>query len=361
MKVMIIIGSFKMGGAERMSINTGEELLRRGYDIYFILQRPIFEIPHSIPEERITVLRKKDKSHFFYKIFALFWGVFREARKIKPDIIIGFSRFSSFLANFTFHSRIIARLDAYPYRMNIKQRIWADMIIFSPFIKKIILPSSDMLRALEEVKPQGKKKYELIPNSITVSSILNKAAKSDSPYDFEYISAMGRFSPQKNFELLIMAFSKSSLNRRFKLVIIGDGPNRSGLEKLVEENHLKGKVVFTGKLENPFPVIKNSKFFVNPSKFESFGNVILEALLLGVPVIATNCNYGPADMVKTNYNGALISDNNYDELLVKLNEWGEDKLLLKKFSQNAYTSALNFDLEKVGNKWQHLLEDIQSY
>ena len=60
MKVLIIIGSFKMGGAERMSINTGEELVRRGFDVHFIVQRPIFEIPNIRFLTKNTVLRKKN-------------------------------------------------------------------------------------------------------------------------------------------------------------------------------------------------------------------------------------------------------------------------------------------------------------
>ena len=360
MKVLIIIGSFKMGGAERMSINTGEELLRRGFDVHFIVQRPIFEIPHSIPEQKISILRKKNSSNVFYKIVSLFWGVFRESRKIKPDVIIGFSRFSSFLANFTFHPRIIARIDAYPYRMNRKQRIWADIIIKSPLVKKIVLPSSDIVKALQEIRPQGNKKYTLIPNSITISSILNKADEEGPNYDFEYISAMGRFSPQKNFDLLIHAYSKSSIRNKFKLLIVGDGLYKEDLEKQVKKNGLDNNIIFTGRLENPFPVIKNSKFFVNPSKFESFGNVILEALLLGKPVIATDCNYGPADMIKTGYNGALISDDSLDELVEKLDEWAENDSIVNELSQNAYNSATRFDIKKIGDMWQTLLEEINN-
>lgn len=357
MKILIIIGSFKVGGAERMSINTGEELSKRGYDVHYIVQRPIFEIPNSIPDDKIHVLRKKNNQSLFYKISALFLGVYRETRKINPDVIIGFSRFSSFLANFTFHPNIIARFDAYPFRLTKKQRIWADIIISSPFIKKIVIPSSDMLNALEEHRPKGKKKFTLIPNSIFASSILKKIEEGEAEYTFEYISAMGRLSWQKNFELLINAYSKSSIKEKLKLVIIGDGPNRRHLEDLVIKYKLQDFIIFTGRLENPFKILNNSCFFVNPSRFESFGNVILEALLLGKPVIATDCNYGPADMVKTGYNGALISDNDEDELLAKLNEWGNSEETRNLFIPNTYNSAIKFDIDHVGDTWEKVISE----
>ncbi|CAM4240128.1 glycosyltransferase [Gillisia hiemivivida] len=357
MKILIIIGSFKMGGAERMSINTGEELMQLGHDVHYIIQQPIFEIPHDIPSEKITVLRKSEDIGAYKILKALFLGIYKETKRINPEITIGFSRFSSFLANFSFNSNIIARLDAYPYRMNRKQRIWADFIIYSPFVKKIVLPSSDMIEAMNEKRPYGIKKYILIPNSIDVYSILEKAEDPCS-YNFEYISAMGRFSPQKNFELLINAYSESEIRNRFKLIIIGDGAYRTKLERLVKMKGLSDNIIFTGKLKNPFPIIKNSYFFVNPSKFESFGNVILEALLLGKPVIATNCNYGPADMIQNGENGALIADNDVGELKAKLDEWYNNENMVKRLSNNAHNSALNFNRPAVGRKWDKLITEV---
>lgn len=361
MKILIIIGSFKVGGAERMSISTGEELTRRGHDVHYIVQRPIFEIPNSIPKNKIHVLRKKDRNKFSYKVFALLIGVYREAKNINPDIIIGFSRFSSFLANFTFHSKIIARMDAFPYRMSWKQRLWANIVVNSPLVKKVVVPSSGMLSAFEKVKPRSSNKFILIPNSINASSILKKirSNKAKAPFDFNYISAMGRFSPQKNFQLLINAYAKSSIKDKFKLVIIGSGPYEDKLMEKVKEQKLENYIVFTGKLSNPFTVIHHSKFFVNPSKFESFGNVILEALLLGKPVLATNCKYGPADMIKNQYNGALIADDNLDEMVEKLNEWGKSESLMNTFSKNANASAMDFDVEEIGQIWEKLIKSLE--
>ena len=360
MKILIIVGSFKTGGAERMSINTGEELLKRGFDVHYIVQRPIFEIPNTIPKERITILRKKNDQSVFYKIRSLFFGVYNVSRRINPDLVIAFSRFSSFLACFTFNTNIIARFDMNPYTLNRKQRIWANYVLNFPGVKKVVVPSTGMLKALKEKKPKYSNKFIVIPNSIR-SITVNKRAEEPVSEKFKftnYISAMGRLSAQKNFELLIKGFSKSRISDKFKLVIVGDGNLKDKLIDFATKNSVENKIIFTGQLENPFPVIDRSSFFVNTSTRESFCNVILEALTLSKPVIATDCDYGPSDMIDNGENGFLIESNNLDQLVDKLNSLGEDNLLIDKMSANAKKSSLRFQIDYIGNEWENLIKNI---
>lgn len=358
MKILIVVGSFKTGGAERMSINTGEELIKRGHDVYYIVQRPIFEIPNSIPLEKIVVLRKEKRSDFFYKISSLFYGVFSESRKIKPDAVIAFTRFSSFLACFTFSKNIIARFDMNPYKLSKKQRVWADFVLNFPSVKRVIVPSTGMLEALQAIRPKFSQKFEVIPNSIKSETVIERAKDTAPAYSFEYITAMGRLSKQKNFELLIKGFSLSKLKDKFKLLIIGDGNLKDSLESIVKSQGVQEQVVFTGQLKNPFPVIAQSKFFVNTSIHESFCNVILEALTLSKPVIATDCNYGPSDMIMNHQNGFLIENDNLNALVEKLDELGSDDSKMAEFAINAKESSYRFNIEHIGNLWEDLLKRI---
>lgn len=359
MRILIIVGSFKTGGAERISINTGEELIRRGYDVYYIVQRPVFEIPNSIPPDKIIVLRKEPRSDLLYKINSLFLGVFKASSSIKPDVVIAFSRFSSFLACFTFNRNIIARFDANPFRLSKKQRVWADIVLNNPFVKKVVVPSSGMLNALKNTRPQKADKLYVIPNSINPDYILDKEDKS-AKFNFRYIAAMGRLSSDKNFELLIQAFHKSDIKERYKLVIIGEGKLRQVLEHSVKSLGLKDKVIFTGRLQNPFPILSSADFFVNTSLNESFCNVILEALTLGKPVIATDCDYGPSDMIESGLNGFLIPNNNLEQLVAKLNELGHNEMLVNSLGMKANESANKFYLEQVGNIWEKLITNNEN-
>jgi len=357
MKILIIVGSFKTGGAERMSINTGEELKLRGHEVYYLIQRPIFEIPNSINDKNIFVLRKKNKNNFWYKVYSLFVGVFLVSRKINPDIIIGFTRFSSFLSCFTL-KKAIARFDMNPFNLSLKQRVWANIVLLNPVVKSVVVPSEGMYESLVKSKPRYKSKFKVVSNSINFHDVIEKSSEFDVKYDFEFFVAMGRLSNQKNFKLLISAFSKSSIKEKLKLMIIGDGILMPELKKIVDEKNLKNSVIFLGQVQNPFPYIKNSLFLVNTSKHESFCNVILEALSLSKPVIATNCNYGPSDMIINEYNGYLIENDNENELIQILDKISIDFSLVKEKSKNALISSQKFHLSKVGDKWEKLISSL---
>ncbi len=351
-RILLVIGSFKTGGAERVTINTGSELQRRGFDVFYVIQKNIIELPHAIPPDRIFILRKSSTKNPVYKFFALFMGIFIVRLRVRPHAVIGFSRLSSFLACFTFAPLTIARLDANPFRLNKKQRRIANFIFFWPFIETIVVPSTGMYEAISKVKPRAKNKLIVIPNSINVSSILKLSEEpAKRHFDFPYVCAMGRLSHDKNFGMLIQAFAESSINRAKKLLIIGEGRLRPELEEAVRRLNMENRIIFIGFLNNPYPILKNADLLINTSTSESFCNVILEGLTLSLPVIATDCDYGPSDMIKNGFNGILIENRDKDGLVRILNRIGEDDSFLNKFRSNARESAEEFQLSSVIDKW----------
>lgn len=355
---MIVIGSFKTGGAERMSINTGEELLRRGYDVYYILQKPIFEIPNSIPTERIFVLRKTGKERGLRKVIGLFYGVLVKSREVKPDVIVAFSRFSSFLSCFTFHGKVIARFDMNPFTLRIKQRVWATYVLYFPFIRKVVVPSTGMYKALVTLRPSHKKKFAIIPNSINMHAVQERSSEFSPGLPFQYCCAMGRLSHQKNFQLLINAYSRSRLKQKLKLVIIGDGFLKEELLELVRSLQMEEHIVLTGQLKNPFPTLLKAQFFINSSNRESFCNVILEALSLSRPVVATDCDYGPADIVNDQHNGFLINNNDLEALTAVLDRIADDPLVLEVLRKNTVSSIRRFEIASVVDQWEQLIKGV---
>lgn len=106
--------------------------------------------------------------------------------------------------------------------------------------------------------------------------------------------------PNKNFSLLIKAFAKSTSSR--DLVILGQGPELTGLKTLAKELGIETKVHLLGFRENPYPYLANADYLVSASNAEGFPNGIAEAMCLGKPVVATNCQSGPAEI--------LTGDNN---------------------------------------------------
>lgn len=106
---------------------------------------------------------------------------------------------------------------------------------------------------------------------------------------------MGRLVPNKNFSLLVEAFRLSGAPGT--LVILGKGPLREQLLEQVEAAGLSGRVVLAGFQANPFALLAKADCFVLPSNGEGFPNGLVEAMILGVPVISTNCPSGPAEIL----------------------------------------------------------------
>lgn len=124
--------------------------------------------------------------------------------------------------------------------------------------------------------------------------------------DGPYIIAMGRLVENKNFALLIDAFAASRF--RGKLVIAGDGPLRFILEQQAASLGLQGRVVFTGFMENPFPLVAKAQIFILPSNAEGFPNGLVEAMSAGIAVVSTNCKSGPSEIL------AGVSEMDIDEM-----------------------------------------------
>ena len=140
------------------------------------------------------------------------------------------------------------------------------------------------------------------------------------------IVGAGRLSKQKNFPLLINAFSEFVKQfSDYRLVIYGEGPDRQKLEKLIESLKIEDKVELPGRQEN-LPELMNSKaMFVLSSDYEGMPNVLIEAMCMGMPVIATDCpSGGPRELIQDRKNGMLVPVDSQDELLKAMCYMAED-------------------------------------
>jgi glycosyltransferase involved in cell wall biosynthesis len=116
-----------------------------------------------------------------------------------------------------------------------------------------------------------------------------------------FICAIGRLSEQKGFDSLLSAFAKI-YNKEIELVILGEGPLRGSLEAQIKKLGIQERVHLPGFINNPLDVLNQASLFVLSSRWEGFGNVIVEALASGVPVVSTDCPGAPRELL---CNGAL--------------------------------------------------------
>ena len=111
-----------------------------------------------------------------------------------------------------------------------------------------------------------------------------------------YIVHVGRFDTvSKRHDILLQAYSMANITH--KLVLVGDGKDRQIIERWIRDYHLEHKVVMAGFQSNPYPWIAKASLLVSSSDFEGFGRTLVEALILGTPVVSTDCPSGPSDIL----------------------------------------------------------------
>lgn len=113
----------------------------------------------------------------------------------------------------------------------------------------------------------------------------------------EYVIHVGNFTPVKRYDILINAYYQSGIKP--KLLLIGDHSRESGVlvKQLINDLGLNDRIVLKGFQSNPFPYIKSAQALILSSDQEGFGMVLVEALILGTPVVSTNCVSGPSEIL----------------------------------------------------------------
>lgn len=121
-----------------------------------------------------------------------------------------------------------------------------------------------------------------------------------------HVLSVGSFKTQKNFPLLLRAFARIPRSLNAKLTILGEGPLRAELEVLIHQLGLQDRVTLPGFTIDPSHWYHSADLFVLSSSWEGFGNVIVEALECGVPVVSTDCHSGPAEILANGRYGRLV-------------------------------------------------------
>lgn len=198
-------------------------------------------------------------------------------------------------------------------------------------------------------------KIKVIYNPLNISKIQKLSLEKAPQYD---LLAIGRLMEEKDYFTLINSVDLLIQENFFiKLGIIGEGPLQNDLQKLVVEKNLKQNITFLGFQSNPYKFLCRAKFLVSSSLYEGFSNVIIEALSLGIPVIATDCPSGNREVIKEGYNGFFTKVGSAEDMANTIKKAFSLRENLQMESSKKDISTV-FDISNIGNQYLNLFNDL---
>lgn len=170
---------------------------------------------------------------------------------------------------------------------------------------------------------------------------------------------VGRLHEQKGFADLISAFVKALGDRQdWDLFLVGEGELRPELERLARESGAGDRIHLPGRTGDIAPWYSRADLFVLSSLTEGFPNVLLEAMASGTAVISTNCDFGPADIIRDGVDGCLVPVGDVDALAACVRALADDPSKRVRLGLRAAEVLARFDVSVITATWEHMLEQL---
>ncbi|MCG3651913.1 glycosyltransferase [Aliarcobacter butzleri] len=371
-KIVILINSLESGGAERVVSNLLNDFVDR-YDCYLILiHKNIFYTLDS----RVKILNLNEQKNLlgikkFLRLPILAYKLSKLIKEYKFDQVISFlsrSNYINILSNILIKHETIINERAMPslqYEYGINGKI--NKILIKTLYPRACLCLSNSYGNMMDLKNNfNVVKIKYIHNLFDIETI-EELSKKDIEFQkkrFTFVT-VGRLDSGKNHKLLIEAVKDFNAD----LWIIGDGELKEGLQKYINELNLNDKVYLLGKKENPFSFLSKADCFVFSSNYEGFPNVLVEALACGLPIISTDCQSGPREILAPTSNisfqlndkiefaeyGVLTPIKNVEKLKEAMNLMINDENLRKNYQDKAKQRANDFKIEKIIKQYERIL------
>jgi 1,2-diacylglycerol 3-alpha-glucosyltransferase len=358
-----------VNGVVRSVASFRENLMKQGHNVFVFAQSdsafqdsepfifrypslplPLGEISTALPVspfvDQLLPMLKLDVIHTHHPIL-LGQTAARKAAELDLPLV------------FTFHTQYWEYTHYIPFPQEAIQEFLKNAVHrwLREFMQKcqhIVIPSESLKDIL--VRDYGlHERYSVIPTGTDLEPFLNadgKALRAESGWQDETVLiSVGRLAPEKNWDTLVRAFARvQEEHPGARLVLIGDGAARAGLEALAAELGISDRVTFTGAL--PFQEIprylKAADAFAFASVTETQGLVTIEAMAAGLPVVAVD-GPGTRDIVEHGKQGFLV-ENDPDALAKGLNKLLDDPQRSKRLSNNALKKARMFEVNQLGKQ-----------
>lgn len=227
-----------------------------------------------------------------------------------------------------------------------------------PLAQGFIAKSNDILLDTRQVVGKGldNLKTTILPNPYPFVRFKTFAKESVDHSWFgteglPIIISSGRLCEQKGFDTLLKAFALLQEELPCRLMILGEGPDRKKLERLIKKLNLSQSVNLPGRVSNPWKYVARSDLFVLASRWEGWPSALMEAMSFGVPVITTDCPGDGKKMIENGVNGIIVPTDQVEALANSMLKILSHKTESIRMSEKAKTSVMQYDYTLVSKKY----------
>ena len=391
-KILFYTSGVGLGGVEKVVLEVLKEIDKSKFDIKLALQyenENLFEneiseevnYKYMLPQKIIdkSLYYRERKKNIFYKMLYSFMLSY-EKYIIKKNYL-EFSKDREIVIDFK--SGDFLKLINLENRVDKKRICWlhGEITKLNKYEKrkkflrenlnkcdKVVCICEDMKNGVIKEIPELEEKLEVIYNPFDIEKIKIKSndyseIKADEKKLLEdnYIIMVSRLElKMKDFNTLIKAFKIINQKRKdIKLYLLGEGPDREKIENMIKNEDLQEHIKLLGVKKNPYPWIKNSKLLVHSSKSEGFGLVLVEALILKIIIVSTNCKVGPREILDNEKYGSLVEVGDYNSMAQEILELLQENSIKKeKYLSNIDESVERFDKKNIIKQIERVLEGI---
>lgn len=348
-RIAFILGSLKRGGAERVVSNLANHYNEKGWkvDILLLLSSKCeYKLNEGVS---VIPLNNNDNKSRIMQLPSWLKGIRWYLLDKQPDTVLSFAA----------RINIISALAGLGIKKNFVVSERNDPMsdgrsLFIKIATKLIYPHTNKV-VFQTKRAQSSFDDKVINNSVIIYNPVFVKEKA-SMVRSNRIVAVGRLEKQKNHELLIDAFNDiHKLFPNYKLIIYGEGSLRKLLENKIINLGLEDSIMMPGNIENIHQEMVNAEMFVLPSNYEGLSNALLEAMMMGLPCISTNCA-GSDEVIKNRENGLLVPVGSKENLIEVMKELIVNRELGIYLGKQAQETSRDFNSEIVIKQWEVVLE-----
>lgn len=354
--IFFITNELSGGGAERVMSNLANYLIKRDYNIKFILLNGN-EIVYPLDKAIEIIIRPDVQAR---DTLAQIQFIRKYMKKNKNALFVSFfthQNLYTILASVATKAKVLVS-----ERNDPANTFTRKLQKIGDFSRKILYKNKHCKKIVFQT--QGASDYfeeRIAKKGVVIANPL----KNGLPHPYtgqrkKTVVAVGRISPQKNYRLLFDAFAKfSEIHPDYKLEIYGNGASKDAVKKYIAKLNLTDKVELCGFCKNVHERILDAGMYVMSSDFEGLSNAMLEALAIGLPVISTDHPPGGARAYITSYeNGILTPVRDVDAMTKAMCYMTENTEKAQEMGQKAALVREALSEDTICKKWQTVFDDI---